>query len=144
MQILENYIIEGIGSNKYFFPQGNICDPHFRNIRCYSSGNEFIDFDPDHECDATYIPVATHNISDQINVNVYPNPSTNFVNVKCESEVSIHSIEVIDLAGNAVRKVEGSPNVSVYNIDLQELSSGMYILNIQSDQGNAVRKIIKY
>ncbi|WP_310557543.1 T9SS type A sorting domain-containing protein [Flavobacterium sp.] len=70
------------------------------------------------------------------NFSIYPNPANGIVNVK--SEESIENIEILSLEG---RKVKYSLKD---NIDISDLSNGMYILQIKTNDGKlGTKKIIK-
>jgi hypothetical protein len=68
-------------------------------------------------------------------MNVYPNPSSHRLNIKISAEVQAVSIST--LTGEQVYASQG---FSGY-IDVKNLQSGMYILNIQTDKGNTNAKI---
>ena len=70
---------------------------------------------------------------------LYPNPANGIVNLK-SSDAIIQTVEVTDLNGRIVMKIEGVDALeTVLNID--GLSKGMYNINLTTDQGIA-RKIL--
>lgn len=75
-------------------------------------------------------------------LSVYPNPATNVLNVNSNDNVLISGVSVIDLNGRTVKsnKFDGVSNLQ---INIGDLSSGVYMLNIASDQGVTVKKIVK-
>jgi len=78
-----------------------------------------------------------------LEVSVYPNPTTNFLQLKVESEEAQSlSYQLVDLQG----KVVASKNVSVNNttINMESLPRSTYYLSIQDKQQNVKTfKIIK-
>ena len=67
---------------------------------------------------------------------IYPNPTTEKINVKTESLVE--NISVIDINGKEV--LTSSSNIS---IDVSGLTNGMYILIVKTNQGVQRRKFLK-
>jgi len=73
--------------------------------------------------------------------NVYPNPANNLVNVS-GGNVTFDAVNVTDLNGRVVKNVKFDA-VSSTQINISELSSGMYIMNIFTNEGVATKKIVK-
>ncbi|PQL93999.1 T9SS type A sorting domain-containing protein [Apibacter adventoris] len=72
------------------------------------------------------------------NLKIFPNPIIDIL--KINTPLHIETVSVYDYSGNEVKKI--SP-VSSKEINLQGLSSGNYILTIQTSQGVITKKIIK-
>ncbi len=70
------------------------------------------------------------------NVNCYPNPAHHFVRI--ESQDIIENITIFNQLGQKIKSID-------YNqmIDISKLSKGMYFLNIKTDRGLTIKKIIK-
>jgi hypothetical protein len=67
---------------------------------------------------------------------VYPNPTTGIFNI--ESNKNIDKIFIYDLFGNLVKELK-----SKKDMDLSELSPGMYFIGVQSEGSFEKIKIIK-
>ena len=80
--------------------------------------------------------VGINEVERNINVNVYPNPSSNYLIVKSESNVKIN---LIDGLGRVVLtdSVNGS-NI----IDISNLNDGVYLLNIVENKNSITKKLI--
>lgn len=72
------------------------------------------------------------------NFNMYPNPVNDILNITSKNNVAINSITITDLAGRVVKSLG---NVS--NINVSELASGTYLIDITTDNGKASSKFIK-
>lgn len=72
---------------------------------------------------------------------VYPNPTTNYVQVSSPENLDNKVIMIYDNTGNLVLQNKPQGNESV--IDVGELRRGIYILNFKSDQKNWSKKLIK-
>ena len=73
---------------------------------------------------------------------VYPNPTTGLINVSNSDNIRLNKITVTDLNGRVV-KSNNYDNLSDTQLNVSDLSAGMYLLTISSDQGTAVKKIVK-
>ena len=80
---------------------------------------------------------ATNGINDEskIEFSVYPNPATN--NVTIESNNTINSIQIVDLTG-AVVQTETQSSFSI-----EQLTNGVYLMNIITDNGTVTKRLIK-
>lgn len=73
---------------------------------------------------------------------ISPNPVKSMLSISNAENIKVDAILIVDVNGRIIKEVKYS-NVSNINMDLSELSSGMYIMNINSDQGIATKKIVK-
>ena len=86
------------------------------------------------ECDALHIDESF-----KASINVYPNPFTDKVAIEAENAEKIKSISIQNMQGQMVYKGNFAPQ-----IDLANLPTGIYLLNITDKQGNqAVFKLVK-
>jgi Secretion system C-terminal sorting domain len=85
-------------------------------------------------------PLATNNFFAQ-NFKVYPNPATNVVNVVAKSGTTINQVEVTDINGRVVKAV--TPKALTSEINITELTSGVYFVKVASDLGSGTTKIVK-
>lgn len=70
---------------------------------------------------------------------IFPNPTDGTVNVN--SDDTIEAVRITDVQGRTVREISSSSN-SV-SLDLRELSTGIYVLTIQSGSGIRHAKVLK-
>ncbi len=83
-------------------------------------------------------PLSTSELNyENIEVTVFPNPSSRFIKVK--SNIVINSIEIIDLNGGVIKDIQSE----FENIDIKELKQGVYLLKIETEKGDLIRKIVK-
>ena len=72
------------------------------------------------------------------NISIYPNPATNLVNI--ESDVQINSIQIINYTGQVVYNQHTSGNN--VQVNTNDLSSGVYFVNISTSEGIATQKLL--
>ncbi len=70
---------------------------------------------------------------------LYPNPVTNVLNIASGSSDIIEKVSIYNLVGQLVKNVGGNHK----SIDMSDLSSGTYLVKIQTNEGVIDRKIIK-
>ncbi len=72
-------------------------------------------------------------------VSVYPNPTKGTVHFNALNNTSIEGIKIYNLQGSEIMAFEGYQE----SIDVQNLSTGIYLLNIQTDKGISRHRLIK-
>lgn len=72
---------------------------------------------------------------------VYPNPTNNVVNFSNEANAVVSSIEMADLNGRVVKTA--TFNATEGEVSVSDLATGVYMMTITTDQGVAVKKIVK-
>ncbi|MEN8815775.1 MAG: T9SS type A sorting domain-containing protein [Nonlabens sp.] len=75
-----------------------------------------------------------------VTVNVYPNPATDVLNITSSAQ-QFTSVNIVDLNGRLVKSFEVESNV--VNANIQDLKSGLYIVNISNNETTISRKFIK-
>ncbi len=85
--------------------------------------------------------LSTDNFSDN-DFSLSPNPATNFVSISNSKGVSLKNVEITDINGRQVKSFNYN-NISETNVDVTDLTSGVYFMKINSDQGSVSKKFIK-
>ena len=82
---------------------------------------------------------------DNVEVNVYPNPATSYVNVEVVSDdAQQFTAKVVDMMGKTVYMDQLSHNGGdqVYSIPVNTLAKGVYFIRLESANGSHVQKFI--
>lgn len=115
---------------QYFAPSYN---EHIVNIplsvtEYFFNGEEWI---ADYKLSYQYAN-GTTTVVDNINnyFKIYPNPAHDFLNFEIESQVSSSKIEIFSLTGNKLKSIELGNS---QRIEVSDLTSGMYIYNLDLD-----------
>ncbi|MBW6479398.1 MAG: Ig-like domain-containing protein, partial [Bacteroidales bacterium] len=69
--------------------------------------------------------------------NIYPNPASGFVNI--QTDQIIKEIRLMDLQGKTIQVYGESDQIT--RISLPQLTSGLYLLGIRTDNGYVIKKI---
>lgn len=77
-----------------------------------------------------------------INFSVSPNPANDFVTISNADNISVNAISITDINGRVVKQNTYS-NVTNVQVNVSDLASGVYMMNITSDKGAFTKKIIK-
>jgi len=90
------------------------------------------------------VTAATLSIKDVVenSFSVYPNPTNNLVKISNTSSYLINSIAISDLNGRTVKSIKLNGETSA-EVNISDLSAGIYLMNISSDQGSVIKKIVK-
>ena len=86
--------------------------------------------------DVTSNELAIENINN-IDVKIYPNPVADFLNI--EGEGKIKSIRIINMNGMVIQSIKHPTK----KIDVSFIKPNMYLLEVKTDKGISVNKIIK-
>ncbi len=76
-------------------------------------------------------------------INVYPNPTANFVNVDLPQNEMTGTLSILSNSGQLVRSVQSSEGETSIQMDVQDLPKGVYLVRwVQSDDQIVVKKLI--
>ncbi|MBK9042760.1 MAG: T9SS type A sorting domain-containing protein [Saprospiraceae bacterium] len=73
---------------------------------------------------------------------VFPNPTTGIVNIKVQNTELLTKVRVFDLSGRVIIESEPSPINTI--VDLSNLETNIYIMEIISDKNREIKKILKH
>lgn len=73
---------------------------------------------------------------------VYPNPANDVVTISNAANATIDAVTVSDLNGRTVKSVKLNGETTA-QVNIADLSAGVYMMNISSDQGTSTKKIVK-
>ena len=85
-------------------------------------------------------------LSNIFNINIYPNPATEYIWVNFESdEINDAIVELYDLEGRLVYNSKFDINEGPNRVDIQELNASQYVLRVLDTAGNVLQtfKLIK-
>ena len=72
-------------------------------------------------------------------INIFPNPSSDFINIKSEDEMK--SVKIYDIKGSVIKTENSSDKTS--KIDISTFPKGNYIISIETKSGIETKKFIK-
>ncbi len=90
-----------------------------------------------HNCDCTTFGINENKI--QVNVDVYPNPVTNN-NFTIEASEPIKYVEMIDLSGRVIERIEMSSNTFTGNFSTKEDYRGILFVTVKLESGKSKTK----
>ena len=80
--------------------------------------------------------------NNQISYSVYPNPAMNTITVSNQENNSINAITISDINGRIVKN-QAFDRISTIEMNVSDLSKGMYLMKITSENGTSIQKIMK-
>jgi len=81
--------------------------------------------------------ISVNKISD--NIRIYPNPASNILYI--ENTESINKIEIINIQGQEISTIQNI-NKEIIEINISDMSKGIYFLKISSQSSNLLKKLI--
>lgn len=138
--------------NEYFWNTGD--ETPSISFVAVESANIYVDVVTPEGCrngDNIFIEVFTPLSTDEDNsgnsVSFFPNPTAGELNVSLSLSQNINDLQltVMDINGKAVHQeiVPMAEDGQVINVNLSDLSDGVYLVNIQSESLNLTERIIK-
>ena len=89
-------------------------------------------------------PVTSLSENELENITIYPNPTSNFVNVKLPSKMNTEGLHITltDVNGRIIKRQN---NINSLNIvfNIQDIENGVYFLNFVTSNSKATKKIVK-
>ena len=73
------------------------------------------------------------------NLEIYPNPTSNIININSKNNLKIEAIQITDMNGRIIKETKGATNT----INTSEFKTGVYFLKITTNLGTGTTKIIK-
>jgi hypothetical protein len=73
---------------------------------------------------------------------IYPNPTNNVLNITNSDNILLSEVTITDMNGRIVKTVNAT-NLTEVQINVADLTTGIYFMNINTDSGKAVKKFIK-
>lgn len=128
------WIIEGVGHANGLFEAMFDGISYLTDLMCYSEHNTPLLFGEDGNCDMT-LSAQGNGFSDRP---VYPNPSCGIFRFETPQP---STYRIYDLFG---RMIEQGKFNGVSEIDITDCTSGIYLVNVQSENGNFLTKLVKH
>jgi hypothetical protein len=73
---------------------------------------------------------------------IYPNPSNSVVNITNSDNILLSEVTITDMNGRIVKTVNAN-NLTEVQINVADLTTGVYFMNVATDSGKAIKKFIK-
>lgn len=86
------------------------------------------------------VTLGTKNFTIQ-DLAIYPNPFNDILNISSKNE-TILSYEIFDMGGRVIKR-SAVGNLNTFVINTADLTSGIYMLNLKSENGEFTQKIVK-
>jgi hypothetical protein len=128
--------IEGVGSNKGICWSGSaFIVGGWYWFLCMSENGELIYMNPNYE--SCYLITDINEIEKTI-LKVFPNPTKNTLTIENIEHIEIESISLLNTNGQIIKQFD-SKNTQ---LDLSNISSGLFLLKISYNNGELIEKIL--
>ena len=90
------------------------------------------------------VPVVTVGTDEVLanSFNLYPNPANNVVNITNNENRLVNKIEVYDTTGKLINSQSFNEQTEL-QLNVENLASGTYMLHLKTNEGTAVKKLVK-
>ena len=86
----------------------------------------------------TLLSTQSNTITDN-SFSIYPNPTSNVLNISNTNNFEIKNISVVDINGRVVKNQSGA----LTEINVSDLNTGVYFVTIETNEGKATKKFMK-
>lgn len=118
------------------------CDDN--NVSINPDGIEIPNNGIDEDCDGEDLMVSTHETYLANQYQVFPNPTNDVIHLTLDENAPIPDVVFLnDYTGKPIQTLNEVLSQRTLIINLQNLPSGIYLLNIQTPEGIAIKKIVK-
>ncbi len=83
--------------------------------------------------------IVEHN--NELNCNIYPNPASDILTIA--TELRVEEIAIYDIYGKTTTVYGLQTTDFVHSIDVADLETGVYFVNIKTENGNIVKRFVK-
>jgi len=111
-------------------------DINFGYFVSLSSGGERVATKKNGVAKVFDLKIASNNTFTDENFTIYPNPATDIFNISLSDNIILEKVTIYNNLGHLIK----TSNDKVINVD--NLSSGIYFVEVSTNQGKAVKKII--
>lgn len=87
--------------------------------------------------------LSTNEVSLSENIVIYPNPTNGGVTLLNNSNAVIQSINITDVNGRLIQSLDVFENQQQILFTLQDFATGIYFVNIATEQSNIIKRIVK-
>jgi len=74
--------------------------------------------------------------------NVFPNPATNMVTITNNENIVVEQVTIYDISGKVINTQTFNKENEV-QLNVEHLARGTYMLHIQTNEGTAVKKLVR-
>ena len=76
-------------------------------------------------------------------VSLYPNPTEGLINLSVPASLNIETIQITDISGKAIRTMDVSESEDELHLDLRDFAEGIYMIELNTDEGSRTFRVIK-
>lgn len=86
---------------------------------------------------------ASKDIAKMFNIAIFPNPSSEILNINFEDDSYFNKLKLVNIEGKVIKEMELELNQKSQAIEVQDIPSGLYLLNFGNNKGiQTAKKII--
>lgn len=86
--------------------------------------------------------VAVNNLLATDAISVFPNPVSAVLFVNVQEDLAVEKISLMDLRGVVISEIPIIDNTNTFSLNTTSVAVGMYLLEVQTAQGHATKKVV--
>ncbi|HOZ74971.1 MAG TPA: T9SS type A sorting domain-containing protein [Flavobacterium sp.] len=87
--------------------------------------------------------LAVNEASETAVFSIYPNPASNEITISNERQIGVSGIVITDMNARIVKQIQFD-NLPKVQVNIADLSNGVYLMKITSGAGTVTKKIVKH
>ena len=87
--------------------------------------------------------LAVNEASETAVFSIYPNPASNEITISNERQIGVSGIVITDMNARIVKQIQFD-NLPKVQVNIADLSNGVYLMKIASGAGTVTKKIVKH
>jgi plastocyanin len=84
----------------------------------------------------------TENLTNNVNVLLYPNPVVNTLYIQSENENTVESVELIDISGKLVQSIQYGTDFGQRKVDVTSMPNGVYMVRVKSGKAVLTKRVL--
>jgi hypothetical protein len=144
-EIVERIGSVTVGPGNNSFSLDFSCEEYFEGyfLHCYQD-DSFALYSTDTTESCNYILTGVANLIALTQINIYPNPTSNYCTLQLSGESGTFTASIFDVTGREVMPLFSNQRFSTYSFNVSSLPSGLYFVRVKDKSGNeGVAKFIK-
>lgn len=88
------------------------------------------------------IPSSAMLTPESLNIVIFPNPARDYLSVRMDEDISVREVIITDVMGRMISREKRSDSRFFSGVDISDLSSGIYLLTLNTNKGMVTSKIV--
>lgn len=83
------------------------------------------------------------NFSDDFEITLFPNPTTDYFQIKSNSRVDLQAVDIFDVSGKLIQSIPLNNSQHLHTVDVSYLASSFYFVVLKADNTTTIKRLVK-